>query len=365
MKITGVRYRKLDFGPATQISRNSRLTFKRPQATLVEVLTDEGIKGTALTAGRAGFGEKVFVEGPLQDAVLGEDPFRIAHLWERMMSGWRKPVTKGEVVSSVSGVDIALWDLMGQAVQQPLYRLIGGCRQQVPVYAAGGYYAEGKGTDGLVEEMLGYVSQGYRSVKMKVGGAPLRDDVARVAAVRAAVGEDIEVKLDANYAWRADEAVRFVRAVKDYDPYWIEEPTLPDDVRGLRHVRTSTGIPVASGENEFTRFGCHRLLATESVDFLQLDAYVGGGVTEWLRVAALASAYHIPMAPHGDHLIHLHLVAAVPNGMTVESYPGMHAHMEQFVARMDVTDGVARLPEGPGLGLVLDWDFIDRHTVEG
>jgi len=364
MRITGVRYRKLDLGAHEKALRNSRLTFQRPRASMVEVLTDEGITGVALTAGRAGFGERVYVEGPLQEAVLGKDPFTVARLWDTMMSGWRKPVTKGEVVSSISGVDIAVWDLIGKALERPLYQLLGGYRDEVPVYAAGGYYADGKGTEALVEEMAGYLAHGFRAVKMKVGGSDLRTDVARVAAVRAAVGDDVELMLDANYAWRSDEALRFVRAVEEYDPFWLEEPTHPDDVRGLLRVGAAGGVPVASGENEFTRFGCHRLLDSGAVDFLQLDAYVGGGVTEWMRVAALASAYHVPMAPHGDHLVHLHLVAAVPNGLTVESYPEMHASLDRFVSTMEVVDGMASVPKGPGLGWELDWDFIERHTVE-
>src|SRR5690606_13412505 len=134
---------------------------------------------------------------------------------------------QAEVLAAISGVDIALWDLLGRLTGKPVTKLMGGYREEVPVYAAGGYYREDKDIDGLVEEMTRYVALGYRAVKMKVGGADFADDVRRVAAVREAVGDDVQLMLDANGVWTAYEAVRFLRAVEKDEPAWIEEPVHP------------------------------------------------------------------------------------------------------------------------------------------
>jgi D-arabinonate dehydratase len=365
MKITGVRYRRLDMGPRPEVVRNAHLAFERHTSTLIEVSTDEAITGVAVTAGRAAFGSRHYVEGALAEAVIGHDPFRVSWLWERMMEGWRKPVTKGEVITCLSGIDIALWDIIGKAVNRPLYQLLGAhTADKVPVYAAGGYYAGSKDTAKLVEEILSYVALGHTRVKMKVGGTTLKDDVERLGAVREAVGPDITIMLDANYAWRAWEALKYVRELAVFNPFWIEEPTRPDDIDGLRRVRDHSPIPVATGENEYCRWGARRLLEADATDFLQIDANIGGGVTEWIRVANLAGAHHVPMAPHGDPQVHAHLVAAVPNGVLVESYPSLYGYMEPIVGKLPVHDGWLDLPTGPGLGMELDWDLIERITVE-
>lgn len=364
MKITDVRYRRLDFGPRDEPVRNAHLTFDRLNATVIEVATDEGITGLAITGGRAAFGLRQYVEGPLRDAVVGEDPFTVARLWDQMMGGWRKPWTRGEVVASLSGVDTAIWDVIGKALNQPLYRLLGGYRDVVPVYAAGGYYPPSRKVEDLVDEVRSYLDKGYRKVKIKVGGGTLAEDVERVGAVRQLIGEDLDLMLDANYAWRASDAIEAVRELRQFRPFWIEEPTHPDDVRGLARVRAEGGVPTASGENEFTRFGSLRLLEADSVDILQVDANIGGGVTEWMRVAALASAYHVPMCPHGDPIVHAHLVAATENGMLVESYPKLYHYMGPLVGELTIVDGMMQMPEGPGLGVELDWDYVEKHTVQ-
>ena len=175
----------------------------------------------------------------------------------------------------------------------------------------------------LCAEMESYVSAGFRAVKMKVGwpGVTLKQDAERVRAVREAIGPEIELMIDANNAWDAKTALRFARMVEPYDPYWFEEPVHADDFRGGALLVSSLDMPIASGENEFTRWGARDLIEAQAADIIQLDPTTCGGISEWLKVAAMASAYHLKMAPHGNPNIGSCCVAAVENGLITENYP--------------------------------------------
>jgi L-alanine-DL-glutamate epimerase-like enolase superfamily enzyme len=319
----------------------------------LEIHTDEGLVGAALGGSRA------IAEGPLRAAVLGEDPLNTERLWDKMyMGGWRKPVAKGDAIAAMSRIDIALWDLKGKILGRPVWQILGGHRDRVPAYAAGGYYEEGKGPAELAAEMEHFVSLGYRAVKMKVGwsGMTLRQDAARVGAVRAAVGPDVDVMVDANNAWDAVTAIRFARLVEQYEPYWFEEPVRADDFRGGAQVAAALDMPVASGENEFTRWGFRDLIEQKAADIIQADPGVCGGVSEWIKIAHLADAYHLKMAPHGgghDHVL-AQCVAAVSNGLIVESQPTLRAYLHEFVAPVQFSDGYITLSREPGLGF--EWN---------
>ncbi len=264
--------------------------------------------------------------GPMKQKLLGEDPLRVGYLWDKLyMGGTRKPVAKGEYIAAMSAVDNALWDLVGKALGQPVWKLAGGVQSRVKAYAAGGYYAEGKGLKELAAELEGYAKAGFRAVKMKVGwpGVTLRQDAERVRAVRDAIGPDVELMIDANNGWDAPTALRFARLVERYDPYWFEEPVPADDLRGGAQLVAALDIPIASGENEFTRWGARDLIEAQAADIIQLDPNLCGGISEWLKIAAIASAYHLKMAPHGNPNIGATCVAAVENGLITEAYPDL------------------------------------------
>lgn len=350
MRIIDVNYHVLDFGRRSMRLRNSTLDFTTQAAYVIEIQTSEGITGYALTANRGAYGGRELVEGPIRDALLGQDPRNIKQLWNRVVSGWRKPVSAGSIVTAAAGVDIALWDILGKVADLPLVTLLGGSRDRVPVYAAGGYYAEGKGVDDLAAEMLRYLDLGYTSVKMKVGGASMAEDVERVGAVRAAVGPAIQLKIDANYAWSSAEAVRFAHRVAEFDVFWIEEPAHPSDHRGHRRIRDAVPMAVASGENLYGLFESRPFLEHNAVDYLQVDANLAGGVTEWLRVAAAADAAHCVMAPHGEPLIHQHLVGAHPGSHAVEMYPELQAFLQQIAPVPQIVDGFLQIADVPGIG---------------
>jgi L-alanine-DL-glutamate epimerase-like enolase superfamily enzyme len=358
MHITEVRFRVYDLGANPHPHRNAILVSSRRDIVFAEVRTDEGLLGRAFATKRAlGFAE------PLAARLAGQDPLDAARLWHRMFTGWRKPVVKGDAISAIGALDNALWDLRGQITGLPVYRLLGGFRSRVPVYAAGGYYADGKDAAGLAAELEGFVAAGYRAVKMKVGGATLREDLDRVRAARDAIGPDISLMVDANNGWNVTEALAFGRAASKYDLTWLEEPVWADDMRGSAELRAKLEIPIASGENEYTRWGARDLLEARGVDILQTDPHTAGGLTEWVRIAALASAQHIPVAPHGDDYIGAHAVAAVDNGLTVESYAELRSWQHDFIERFQLKDGELVLPDRPGLGLVVDEPALQRAAI--
>lgn len=355
MRITDVRVLSYFLGNLDRPYHNSILTTTTKAVTFVEVLTDEGLTGLSFAGGR----EREMIEGPLKARIVGESPIDAARLWHRMFTGWRKPVAKGDAISAIGAVDNALWDLRGKVLNLPVYRLLGGFRDRVPAYAAGGYYEEGKGVDGLAEEMARFVAAGYKAVKMKVGGASLTEDVARVRAARDAVGPDVRLMVDANNAWNAAEAIAFGRAVAPFNVTWFEEPCWPDDLRGAAEVCRALDVPVASGEIEYTRWGCRDLIEQGAADIIQADPHTAGGLTEWVRIAALASAHHLPVAPHGNHYIGAHAVAAVDNGMIVESYARLQAWQDEFFTPMELEDGELVLPHTPGLGIGVDLRLLE------
>jgi L-alanine-DL-glutamate epimerase-like enolase superfamily enzyme len=275
----------------------------------------------------------------------------------------RKPVAKGEYIRAMGAVDIAVWDLIGKALNMPVYQVLGACSDRIRVYAAGGYYEEGKGLKELAAEMEEYVREGFRAVKMKVGGEPMKTDAERVRAVRDAVGPDIDILLDANNKWNAYEAIRFGRMVEKYDPYWFEEPVEPDDFQGCAEVRRVLDIPVVAGENEFTRWGCRDLIQAGSADILNLDTVIAGGITEYRKIAALASAHHIPVAPHGNPHMAVHLLASTPNTLIMETYPAVESKYNVALPLFPVKDGYITPPSKPGIGIDPDPHIIAKYKI--
>jgi len=209
------------------------------------------------------------------------------------------------------------------------------------------------------------VGLGARAVKMKIGGAPLAEDVERVRAVREAVGDAVEIMVDANNAYAVVDAIRMAHLLEPFHPYWFEEPVHAEDYRGLAQVRAATSIPIAAGENEYTRYGFRDLIASGGVDILQPDANVLGGITEFRHVASLASAYRLPLAPHGSPWLHVHLVAAFANGLLVESVLAEGAErrgMFNETLLMD-KDGTLGPSERAGLGVTLNEQWFQEHLV--
>lgn len=321
----------------------------------VEVFTDDGLTGFCPAAA-----PPALVEAHLKPMLLGQHPLEIEGIWQRLFQGWRHP--KMDDLMAISKIDIALWDLAGKVVGQPVWRILGGARRRVRAYGAGGMYQEGKDTAGLVAEMVDFVEHGFGAVKMKVGWekVSMADDVARVKAVREAVGPNVDLMVDVNHAWLPYQAIQFARMIEEYRPYWLEEPVDPWDYKGCAEVARALDIPVATGENVGSRYLWRDVIDARACDIVQADALYCGGFTEWRRIAAYAAANSLPMAPHGQPHVGAHCVGAVPNGLIVEvgMYAGRKPAQPPMIAPLVVEDSHVDLGEEPGMGWQIDRDAI-------
>ena len=274
--------------------------------------------------------------------LIGEDPLLIEGLWQKMFARTRQFGRRGVVMNAISGIDIALWDIAGKVARLPLYRLLGGCRDRVEAYASGGFYQEGKSVDDLAGEAEGYRARGFKGMKMKIGRNPstqthLRhlaehaelcevepeEDIARVAAVRRALGPQAKLMVDVNCAWSPSFAIEMGRALEPYKLYWIEEPVATDDIDGSARVADALATPIAGYETEIGLYGFRELITRRAVDIVQPDIAWAGGFSECRRIAALAQAHHLMVAPHafaGAVLLaaSLHFIASIPNGLVLE-----------------------------------------------
>ncbi|HEY3383577.1 MAG TPA: mandelate racemase/muconate lactonizing enzyme family protein [Vicinamibacterales bacterium] len=366
IRITGVRFLRLQFPGTTPRKRNGTISSGGgpPGMMQLELLTDQGLIGRSLpeTATWSVNGTSL-IEPYILPRILGENPFFVERIWEQMYIGNRKPVAKGEYIAAMGAVDCAIWDIIGKALNLPVYKVLGGYSDRIRVYAAGGYYEDGKDASGLAKEMEGYVRDGFRAVKIKVGGAPMTEDVERIRTVRKALGPDIDILVDANNRWLAYEAIRFGRAIEPYNIYWFEEPVYPDDFAGSAEVRRALDIPISTGENEFTRWGCRELLTAQAADILNFNTVIAGGYTEYRKIMALASAFHTPVAPHGNPFMAVHLHASTPNTLLMETYPGVESQYNPALPLFPVKDGYITVPDTPGIGLDIDPGIVRKYRV--
>jgi L-alanine-DL-glutamate epimerase-like enolase superfamily enzyme len=292
-------------------------------------------------------------------------------------------------LNAISGIDIALWDIAGKAAGLPLYRLLGAARDRVEVYASGGFYEEGKSIDDLAAEAEGYRARGFRGMKMKVGrnpstGSHLRhlvgeaercevdaqEDIARVAAVRRALGQKAKLMVDANCAWSPAFAIEMGRAFEPYGLYWIEEPVATDDIDGSAAVAAALATPIAGYETETGLYGFRELILRDAVDIVQPDLAWSGGFSECRRIAALAQAHHRMVAPHAFagavlFVASLHLMASIPNGLVLEfdqtANPLRDELLREPIRLGD--DGAVKPPERPGLGIEIDPAALARYRA--
>jgi L-alanine-DL-glutamate epimerase-like enolase superfamily enzyme len=328
----------------------------------VRLRTADGAEGLGYTytVGAGGGAIRALIDRDLAPVLLGEDPERIEHLWTRMW--WRLHYVGrgGPAAFAISAVDVALWDLRARCLGRPLWRLLGGHDPRVRAYA-GGIDLQFP-LDRLLRQTEENLARGFRAIKMKVGRPHLAEDVARVRALRAQLGSELPLMVDANMRWTADEAIRASRAFVEHDVYWLEEPTIPDDVAGHVRVVREGALPVAAGENLHTLHEFARLIDAGGVSFPEPDVSNCGGITVWLKIAHLAEAHNLPVTSHGVHDLHVHLLAAVPNASFLEAHG---FGLERFLAEpLRIQDGIALAPERPGHGVAFDWDALARLRAD-
>lgn len=351
--------------------------------TLVVITTEDGRQGfgeAKAAVGSSGVCAAIVtcVEQELRPILIGQDARRIHELWERMYNGVRDhyaiqrgrvfPIlgNRGLTISAISGVDMALWDLLGKSLHVPVVQLLGGAiRPQMPTYASGGW----ADAAGIGEQLTSYTAKGFQAVKMRVGvmDDTVANSIERVQAARAALGPDIKLMADAHGTFSVPEAKRFCRGVEAADLYWFEEPITPDNKAGTAEVRAMTSIPIAAGESEFTRFDVRDLIDRRAVDVLQPDAAIIGGISEAHRVAALAETYQLELAPHCwgsafSFMAGVNLAFASPSAAIIEFSLGGNPMMYDLVNEpIEVTDGLIDEPTKPGLGLTVNWDFVEEY----
>ena len=370
MKVTDIRSAIVSI-PLEQPTAFATTLVTSREYVVVVVETDGDVTGTGFAVGGRYAGEGRLIATALEECLkplaVGEDVHAVERLWRKMFEATILVGRRGAVLRAISAIDIALWDIIAKAADQPLHRLLGGFRDEVPAYASGGYYREGKDLDGLAAELSRYVSMGFTSMKIKVGRLDTKSDVERVRVARETIGPDVRLALDANNVWPdAASAIRAIRAFEPYDIWWIEEPVMPDNVAAHAEIAAAIDVPVATGEIEATRWGFRALLEQRAAAILQADATVVGGVTEWMRIAHMAAGFDIPIAPHWLANVHVPLVAAVPNGLVVEYFVLEEdvLNFERIVAeRLRPENGWIRAPQRPGHGIVLDDDAVARFRV--
>lgn len=349
----------------------SNFIVPRANEILVRMHTDQGVEGigiaTSYTPIEAAIG--AFKSG-IADFVVGADPLAPEQLYQKIFAltsqriasekGW----TREAIVRISAAVDIAAWDIMGKVAALPLYRLFGGYRNEVPCYVTCAYYRDGKDMAELRDEIQMLNAQGHTGFKGKVGGAPLKEDIERMALVREVIGEDKDLMIDVNRGWDLATAIEGARLLEPLRPRWLEEPVRwADDRRELKLLAQRTRIPLSAGESELTSYGCRALLEEQAVQILQFDCTMMGGFTEGRKLAALCEFNHVQVAPHHDCFIHAHLVAATPAGCIVESFTDPERdplQAELFEDPPRIANGWLTLKEQPGLGLQLSESALKK-----
>lgn len=343
-------------------------------AVIVKVVADGGLVGWGEAHhGRCPGAVAHLVNTTLRQLVLGRDAGDVIGVWSAIYVRQLASHGMGAACAlGMSGIDQALWDIRGKAVGWPVYRLLGGSARGIPAYA-GGISLGFQAPESLVEEAQALCGQGYRALKLRFGDTVERD-IERLAAVRGALGAGVAIMVDANTSYTVDDVRRVMPALEAYDVAWLEEPFPPHDARSYRDAHRLGRIPLAAGENHFTRFEFNRLIEDGAVRILQPDLSKTGGITEALRIAALASSYKLAIHPHTsasglNMAASMHLLCAIDNpGYFEADVARENLFRDELTSRPDRldADGCVHPPEEPGLGVHVDESFLRAHPlIEG
>ncbi len=360
MKITGFKTTQVNI-PLEKRIKTAIHDMRSVGCVLLELESDQGLVGISyvfsLNAVRLNALDEM-VKG-FSHLVEGRDPHDVHAVFDEMWQEMNPIGHKGYSIAALSAINTACWDLIGKISDQPLAQLFGRCRREIWTYASEGLWLSAS-IDELVTQAHGFIDSGFRAMKIRLGSAKIPDDIARVRAVREAIGADIELLADANQALDVKHAIRLGQALEEFEIAWFEEPVCYQNLSGQAEVRAAVNIPVASGETEYTRFGMHAMLQARAVDVLMPDLQRIGGLSEMRRTAAIASVYHVPISTHFFTEQSLCLAASEANCISVEHIPWFSP---LFNEQMKIRDGYIDVPERPGIGFTFNHKAIAKMRV--
>ena len=388
MKITSIKSHVLRYELEDELGYSQQY-YKHRTAHLVEIETDEGITGwgECFGPGNIALANKFIVEKVIQPLIKGENPTNKEYIWHKVYNSLRDSGQKGMPIQAISGIDIALWDILSKKANLPLYQLLGGkCNNQIPVYGYG-MMLQKKPVEQLIElfqkEAKEIKEKNFKAMKMKIGIGP-KDDLKLVKAVREAIGDDYKLMVDANHAYNLSDALYVGKGLDEMNIYWFEEPVAPEDYEGYKELKKKLNTNIAGGEAEFTKYGWNQLIKNRCVDIAQPEVCGLGGITEYLKVSALAQSNFIPIINHvwGSALsiaVNLHLLTSMPDmpGGLFPSKPMLEfdtTSKNKFITELaeekfSILDqvknnnGFAKPLEGIGIGINPSKDFIKKYEV--
>jgi len=359
MKVTGLRTKALRL-PLEEPIGNATATIEAFSCLAVFLDTDEGLVGENL----------IFTIRPeqlpllnamvevLRDAVIGRKPEETEAVWADCWKRINFIGFAGVSIMGIAAIDGALWDLRGKATGLPIHRLIGTAREKVPAYASGGLWLN-QTIPQLVAQAEEFMGQGFTAMKLRLAGKA-KIDLPRLAALRKAVGEQVSIMVDANQGMVAKDAIRLAHAMEDYGIAWFEEPLAAHDLDHLAEVAAAVSMPIAAGENEYTRYSFRRMIKMRAADVLMPDLQRVGGVSEFIKVGALAAAHDLPVSSHLFPEQSVHLMASLPNATLLE-------HLDWFAPlyreRLELRDGAVLAPERPGWGFTFDDKALAHYAI--
>jgi D-galactarolactone cycloisomerase len=390
MKITDVKTYLLKVPIGNKKFFSSQCVFPERNSLLVSIETNNGINGWG-EAGQYGPGEPVstFVDIVLKPSLIGKNPLDTTVIWEDLFNSMQDFGRKTTGMEALSGINIALWDIVGKFYGKPIYELLGGSfRKKVLAYSTGFYYRGEdisnlkKSLQLIKEEATDYLDEGFKALKGKIGLLHIEEDAERVAAIRDAAGKNIVLMIDANHAYNFHNAKRIGKFLEQADVLFFEEPVSPEDLNGFKMLREALNIAIATGENEFNRFDFMRLLKNDCVDIIQPDIGCAGGFTELKRIEALASASHVQVIPHvwgsgvalAASLQFCSTLAPSPqtafprapeNEPMIEYDKNFNPLRDELLTEpFKIEGGFLEVPNGPGLGIEVNMTILEKYLAK-
>jgi len=326
---------------------------------VVRLYTDEGLDSFGICFTFARPRSLVACIQDLSDLVIGADVMCGAEIWQKLFQATKSMGHQGYPMYALSAIDTALWGLRAAAAGVPLAQLLGGCRDRILAYGSYLLWRD-RSPEQLQKEGALLVEKGFRMIKLKMGGRPIKEERTRLKALREVVGDDIAIMIEANWEWSVKEAIQIGHMLEDENVYWLEDPLRSEDPSQLAQVAAALDIAVATGENFSTKYEFRKLIENKSADILIIDLQAVGGVTEWMNVAVLAQAWNIPVASHIFSDLSVHVTAAAPNCLCLEYMPWWN---RIFSNPPELKDGYLYVPPRPGLGMELDAKVIEKYRL--